>query len=150
MIHYASEVTIARPPHAVCEALLDPARYSQWTDMVDVSFAGERTLGVGSRGRFRLARGPIKGWLEMELIEFEPDRRVVFQITHPHLDWTAASTLEPADTGTSLTHAGDLRLRGWPRLLEPFVRGEVRSSEAAEALRLKALLEATSEPAVPA
>lgn len=31
MIHYSSEVTIARPPRAVYEALLDPDLYPQWT-----------------------------------------------------------------------------------------------------------------------
>ena len=83
MIHYSSEVTIARPPHAVYEALLDPGLYPKWTDMVDVSFDGADTPRVGTRGRFRLAKGPIKGTLEMEVTELDPDRRVVFRVTHP-------------------------------------------------------------------
>ena len=142
MIHYSSVVTIARPAHAVYAALLDPRLYEQWTDMVEVSFEGPDPPRVGTRGRFRLAKGPIKGMLEMELSELEEDRRVVFHVTHPSLDWKAVSTLEPAGTGTRLTYAGDLRLRGWRRLLEPLVAREVRSSEAAEALRLKGILEA--------
>lgn len=48
----------------------------------------------------------------MELTEFEPDQRVVFHVTHPSLDWTAVSTLEAAGTGTRLTYAGELRMRG--------------------------------------
>ena len=64
------------------------------------------TPRVGTRGRFRLAKGPIKGMLEMELTELDPDRRVVFQVTHPSLDWTAVSTLVAAGTGTRLTYAG--------------------------------------------
>jgi uncharacterized protein YndB with AHSA1/START domain len=144
MIHYSSEVTIARPPRAVFEALLDPELYPKWTDMVDVAFDGAGTPRVGARGRFRLAKGPIKGLLEMELIELDPDRRVVFHVTHPDLDWTAVSTLEPSGSGTRLTYAGDLRLRGWRRLLEPFVAREVRTGEAGEALRLKSILEAAA------
>jgi uncharacterized protein YndB with AHSA1/START domain len=147
MIHYSSEVTIARPPRAVFEALLDPELYPRWTDMMDVSFDGAGTPRVGTRGRFRLAKGPIKGLLDMELTELDPDRRVVFHVTHPDLDWTAVSTLEPAGAGTRLTYAGDLRLLGWRRLLETLVAREVRSSEAAEAVRFKTLLEATTEPA---
>jgi uncharacterized protein YndB with AHSA1/START domain len=142
MIHYTSDVTIARPPRAVYEALLDPALYHQWTDMVDVTFDGASAPAVGTRGRFRLAKGPIKGMLEMELTELDPDRRVVFHVTHPSLDWVAVSTLHPAGDGTRLTYAGDLRLRGWRRVLEPLMGREVRQGEAAEALRLKALLEA--------
>jgi uncharacterized protein YndB with AHSA1/START domain len=148
MIHYSSEVTIARPPHAVYEALLDPDLYPRWTDMVDVAFDGAGPPGVGTRGRFRMAKGPIKGTLEMELTELDPDRRVVFHVTHPELDWTAVSTLEPAGSGTRLTYAGELRLLGWRRLLEPLMSREVRQGEAEEARRLQALLEAS--PAVTA
>jgi uncharacterized protein YndB with AHSA1/START domain len=147
MIHYSSDVTIDRPPHAVYEALLDPDLYSKWTDMVDVSFDGGDPPIVGTRGRFRMAKGPFKGMLAMELTELEPDRRVVFHVTHPDLDWTAVSTLEPAGTGTRLTYAGDLRLLGWRRLLEPLMGREVRQGEAAEAVRLKALLEAAPDSA---
>jgi uncharacterized protein YndB with AHSA1/START domain len=141
MISYSSEVTIHCPPRAVYEALLDPALYNQWTDMVDVTFDGASAPAVGTRGRFRLAKGPIKGMLEMELTELDPDRRVVFHVTHPSLDWVAVSTLESAGDGTRLTYAGELRLRGWRRVLEPLMGREVRQGEAAEALRLKALLE---------
>jgi uncharacterized protein YndB with AHSA1/START domain len=142
MIDYSSEVTIARPPHAVYEALLDPALYPKWTDMVDVSFDGTGSPRVGMRGRFRLAKGPIKGTLEMEVTELDPDRRIVFHVTHPSLDWTAVSTLVADGTGTRLTYAGELRMHGWRRLLEPLAGREVRDGEAAEAVRLKALLEA--------
>jgi uncharacterized protein YndB with AHSA1/START domain len=145
MIRYSSEVTIARPPHAVYEALLDPELYPKWTDMVDVAFDGTGAPRVGLRGRFRLAKGPIKGMLELELTELDPDRRVVFEVTHPTLDWKAVSTLTAAGTGTRLTYAGELRMRGWRRLMEPLAAREVRQGEAAEAVRLKALLEATPD-----
>ena len=147
MIGYSSEVTIARPPREVFEALLDPERYAQWTDMVDMSFDAADRPRVGTRGRFRLAKGPIKGMLEVELTELEPDRRVVFQIAHPSLDWRSVAALEPAGTGTRLTYAGEIRLHGWRRLLEPLVAGEVRRGEGGEALRLKELLEGSPAPA---
>jgi uncharacterized protein YndB with AHSA1/START domain len=143
MIRYSSEVTIGRPPRAVFEALLDPALYPRWTDMVEVSFDGVGPPVVGTTGRFRMAKGPIKGLLEMALTELEPDRRVVFHVTHPELDWTAVSTLEQTADGTRLTYAGELRLLGWRRLLEPLMGREVREGEAEEARRLKALLEAS-------
>ena len=113
--------------------------------MVDVSFDGTSGPVVGMRGRFRMAKGPITGMLDMELTELDPDRRIVFRVTHPRLDWNAVSTLVPADDGTRLTYAGELRLRGWRRLLEPLVAREVRQGEAGEAVRLKALLEAAPD-----
>jgi hypothetical protein len=128
----------------VYEALLDAGLYPRWTDMVDVAFEGDGQPKVGTKGHFRLARGPFKGPLTMEVTELDLDRRVVFHVTHPHLDWTAVSTLAAAADGTRLTYAGELRLRGWRRLLEPFAAREVRSGEAAEAIRLKEVLEAAT------
>jgi len=141
MIRYSSEVTIDRPPHVVFEALLDPALYGQWTDMVDMRFDNVGQPRVGTRGQFRLAKGPIKGMLDVELTELEADRRLVFRISHPGVEWKAISTLEPTGTGTRLTYAGEVQLRGWRRLLEPLAAAEVRGGEAREAQRLKALLE---------
>ena len=141
MIRYTSEVTIARPPHDVFEALLDPVLYGQWTDMVDMRFDTASPPSVGTRGQFRLAKGPIKGLLDVELTELEADHRLVFRISHPDVEWTAVSTLEPAGTGTRMTYAGEVRLRGWRRLLEPLAAAEIRGGEAREAQRLKALLE---------
>ena len=86
----------------------------------------------------------------MELTELDPDRRVVFQVTHPTLDWTAV--LDPRGVGdrdsadlcrgASACMAGD----GCSNRL---AAREVRNGEAAEAVRLKAILEATPDPVAP-
>jgi uncharacterized protein YndB with AHSA1/START domain len=141
MIRYSSRVEIERPPADVYAALIDPARFGQWTDMVDVRFDVAGAPAVGSRGSFRLAKGPIAGRLDMEIVELVPNRRIVFRISHPWLAWTSVSDLEPVGHGTRLTYAGDVGLRGWRRLLEPVMAREVRAGEAGEAERLKNLLE---------
>jgi uncharacterized protein YndB with AHSA1/START domain len=148
MIRYSSDVTINRPPRVVIDALLDPGRLEQWTPMTEVEFDGPGRPAVGTTGRFRMTEGPFKGFLEMEIVELDPDRKVVFHVTHPALDWTSSSTAAPEGGGTRFTYAGELRLKGWRRLLEPIMAGEVRRGEASEAARLKALLEA--EPAAEA
>lgn len=140
MIRYSSEVTIDRPPRAVYEALLDPARYAKWTPMTDMAF-DDGPPRVGQRGHFRMTEGPIKGRLEMEIVELEPDRTVSFRVRHPSLDWLAVNTIQPDGEGSRLTYAGELSFRGVMRLMEPLMRGEVERGEASEALRLKALLE---------
>jgi uncharacterized protein YndB with AHSA1/START domain len=151
MIRYSSEVTIQRSPADVLDALLDPARYADWTDMVEMQFGREARLGVGAKGTFRFAKGPISGPLEVEVTEIEPNRRVVMRITHPSLDWTSVSTLAAEGSGTRLTYAGELQLKGWRRLLEPVVAGELGGGEAKEVKRLKAILERESPvAAVPA
>jgi uncharacterized protein YndB with AHSA1/START domain len=139
MIAYTSRVEIARRPRDVYDALLDPALFPDWTEMTDVIF--DASPVVGARGTFRLGAGPIKGVLNSEITELVPERRVVYHIDHPWLDWTATSSLTPTADGTSLEYAGIVRLRGWRRILEPLVTREVRDGERREAERLKALLE---------
>jgi uncharacterized protein YndB with AHSA1/START domain len=148
MIRYSSDVTINRSPRDVIDALLDAGRYSEWTPMVDVQFDGAGRPGVGTTGRFRLTEGPIKDMLEMRIAELDPDRRLVIRVSHPAMEWTAISTVAAEGAGTRLTYAGELGFKGWRRLLEPMMAGEVRKGEAQEARRLKAVLE--SETAAPA
>jgi len=147
MIRYSSEVTIARPPADVLDALLDPTLYSKWTDMVDVRLDDERPMRVGSTGSFRFATGEIKGPLQMTVTEIDRDTRLVVKVTHPNLDWTSVSTLVPEGTGTRLTYAGEISLKGWRRAMEPMMAREVSAGEAKEAQRLKALLEAEASTA---
>jgi uncharacterized protein YndB with AHSA1/START domain len=150
VIRYSSEVTIDRPPRVVYEALLDPERYAQWTPMADMAFDDDGPRRVGQRGHFRMTGGPIKGPLEMEIVELEPDRKVSFRVRHPSLDWVAVNTIRPDGEGSRLTYAGELSLRGALRLMEPFMRGEVQRGEAGEATKLKALLESEVGAATPA
>ena len=148
MIHYSSMVTIKRPPGDVFAALLDPDRYSQWTPMVDTRFHDAEPR-VGTRGDFRMERGPLKGRYEMEIVTLDPGRRLEFLVEGSSLLWNAQIGLEPdGNAGTRMTYAGDLSLLGWRRLLEPLFAGEVRSGEAKEAEQLRDVLE--SEGSSPA
>jgi uncharacterized protein YndB with AHSA1/START domain len=144
VIRYSSTHTINRPPPIVFEALLDPARYSRWTEMQGTSWDGDGPVRVGTTGSFRMASGPFAGALRMEVIELEPNRRFVARVTHSKFDWLATTDLEPHGAGTRMTYAGDIRFKGVQRLLEPLIRGEVSRGEAKEVERLKALLEGTS------
>lgn len=149
MIRYQSRTRIERPASAVFAAMTDPDLFSQWTDMVDMKFESGAPR-VGMKGSFRLARGPIKGRLATEITELIPDRLVTYHITHPVMQWDAVARIEPRGEGASeLDYGGTITLRGWRRLLEPLMAAEVRSSERAEAGRLKALLEAGSTAAAP-
>lgn len=150
MIKYSSDVIINRTPSEVLDALLDADMYSKWTPMVDVEFDGDGRPGVGTTGRFRMAEGPIKGLLQMRIAELDPGRRLVVKVTHPTMDWTAISTVAPEGASTRLTYSGELGFKGWRRLLEPLMAGELRKGEAQEAKQLKAVLEAGEASAQPA
>jgi uncharacterized protein YndB with AHSA1/START domain len=146
MIHYSSMVTIKRLSGDVFAALLDPERYAQWTPMVDTQFHDSEPR-VGTRGNFRMERGPLKGRYEMEIVALEPGRRLDFRVDGSGLRWNAQIGLEPdGDAGTRMTYAGDVSLLGWRRLLEPLFAGEVRSGEAKEAERFRDLLQSEAAP----
>ena len=146
MIRYTSTRTIERPPAVVFEALLDPARYGQWTEMQGTSWDGDGPVRVGTTGSFRMPSGPFAGALRMEVVELETDRRFVARVTHPKFDWLSTADLEADGAGTRMTYAGEIRFRGVQRLLEPLIRGEVARGEAKEVERLKALLEGSMSP----
>lgn len=145
MIRYSSDVSIARAPSDVFGALLDQDLYGQWTEMVDTRFDGPGEPQVGTEGRFRLPSGPMAGEYEMRISTLDRDRRLVIEIDHPKMAWISDVSLEPIDAGTRMTYAGEIRLRGWRRILEPVMGGEVRKGEAHEAERFKALLESETE-----
>lgn len=150
MIRYETRTRIERPPAAVFEALLDADLYGKWTDMTDTRFeTGAGGIGLGTRGSFQLPKSPFKGVLDMEVVEFEPDRRVVFRVTHPSLTWIGWSETQPDGEATLFIYGGEVTLHGWRRILEPMMKAEFAAGEAKEVERLKALLEAEARIAVP-
>jgi hypothetical protein len=64
---------------------------------------------------------------------------VAFDTAHSALRWRSLAVVEPSASGTRLDYSGELSLRGWRRLLEPFMAGEVQSGERREIERRKAL-----------
>lgn len=141
MIRYSSDVTIARPPREVLEALLDAKTYERWTEMTDTRFDTTGRPTVGTRGSFRMPGGPLKGEYSMEITELEPERRLVVVVESPKMRWKAVSTLAPEGAGTRMTYAGEISLKGLLRTMEPLLSGEVARGEAKEAEAFKALLE---------
>jgi uncharacterized protein YndB with AHSA1/START domain len=142
VIHYSSEVSINRSPRDVFAALLDAKMYERWTEMTETSFDAPGRPTVGTRGRFRMPNGPLKGTFAMEVTELEPDARLVIRVTSPKVIWMSETTLVPDGSGTRVTYAGTIEPLGLLRLMEPVMAGEVKRSEANEIERFKALLEA--------
>jgi uncharacterized protein YndB with AHSA1/START domain len=141
MISYSTRVTVNRPADEVFAALVDAERFHEWTPMEATRWLTPGGPAAGARGEFRITRGPITGTFAMEVVDYEPPRRVAFRITHPALDWDAVSTVEASPSGAIVTSSGRLSLRGWRRILEPLARNEIRTGEQGELERLKAMLE---------
>jgi uncharacterized protein YndB with AHSA1/START domain len=140
MFTYGSEIEVARPPTEVFSALIDIARWTEWTDMRDMHHDQSGPIRIGSSGTFTLP-GPFRGPIHYELTGLEPNRHVRYEMVHNAFAWTAEYTLEPSDSGTRLATSGTLQLRGLWRVLQPIVAREFGRSEADELTRLKAIIE---------
>jgi uncharacterized protein YndB with AHSA1/START domain len=120
----AYEEVLPHPPEAVWAQLTDPAAIAEWLMAPD----GFR-LELGARFRLKTTHLAPGGWIEAEVLEIEPARRMVWSWASDDRrpPSTVTFELEPAPGGTRLrlTHEGEIDdeigglLRdGWPGRIE--------------------------------
>ena len=142
MITYRVEETIDRPVPDVFPYVADPTLYPRWMPVSDVRMATPGDTRVGATARMQMKVGARSAPFTSEVTEYESNAKIGFRTTEGPMDWEGTFTLQPiGDGATRIVGLGSIRLKGWQRLMEPFIRGEVRRGEAAELARLKDLLE---------
>jgi uncharacterized protein YndB with AHSA1/START domain len=149
MFTWAAETVVARDPASVGRLLVEPARWPEWTDMTDVKIHTEGPLRVGSRVSASMGSGPLKSRVTWEVTELDPERVLSFRmIASGRLGMDGTYRLEALPGGrTRVRVEGRVITRGFLRLLEPFLRGEVRAGEARELERMRAFVEAEGRTA---
>ena len=149
MIRFRFVESIAASPDAVFAVMSDINRFEEWLAM-DGRPRGEGPVGVGARFDSTSRLGPWKVEAEGEVTHYEPGHRMGFRLTGRNsIDFETDIRLEASGRGTTMTGTGWLQTHGRWRLLEPILRMELEKGEAAEARRLKAIVEA-AEAARPA
>ena len=142
MIAYSVKQIINRPISEVFPHVAHPLLHSAWMDVsnVEIRTPGDVRPGTVVHSDMKMrSRHVPSTW---EVTELEPNARVAFHTTQAPMDWDGSFDLtSEGDATTRITASGQIRLRGWQRLLEPLMSGEVRRGEAAELARLKELLE---------
>jgi uncharacterized protein YndB with AHSA1/START domain len=142
MISYRIEQTIDRPVQEVFSYVADPIRYPEWMDVSDVHVETLGAMGVGSTGRAMMKMGSRHIPYDWEVTGYEAGVSFGFRTTSGPFDWEGRfETSSANDTGTRVVTTGTIGLKGWRRVLEPLMRGEIQRGEAAELRRLKDLLE---------
>jgi uncharacterized protein YndB with AHSA1/START domain len=142
MITYRIEQTINRPVHDVFSYVADPMRYPDWMDVSDVQVSTPGKVRVGSEGRATMKVRSRMVPYTWEVTGYQADESFAFRTTGGPFDWEGRYDVSPAgDAVTRIITTGTVGLRGWQRLLEPFMRAELRQGEAAELRGLKELLE---------
>jgi uncharacterized protein YndB with AHSA1/START domain len=118
------DVVLPHPVEAVWSALTEAASISDWL-MATSDFEPR----VGSRFRMKTRRLSASGWVDAEVIELEPPRKMVWawSIEDGNAPTTVTFELRPEgeDTHLRLTHEGEIdplagRLigDGWPGRIE--------------------------------
>ena len=142
MIKYRIEETINRPVDEVFPYLADPTLHPQWSPVSDVQVAPPGQMRVGTTVREMMKIGSKMAPFSWEVTEYSPGASFAFHTIEGPMRWDGSYAVSPAGDGaTRVIGLGQVGLKGWQRLLEPFMGGEIQRGEAAELGKLKALLE---------
>ena len=143
MITYKGEIVINRPVAEVFDFATTFENFPRWSDVTTVKRLSNGPVGMGTRLQLEMGKGPIKSQIDFETIGWETDRNWTFKtVSVSPIVWDGMFGFEPLGAeSTRVRAAGQVTLKGWRRLLEPVVRGELRKTEQAELETLKGILE---------
>lgn len=142
MISYRIEETINRPVQEVFPYVADPTLHPKWMDVSDVRVATPGEVRVGTRVRETMKMGSRMIPFTWEVTGYQADTTVAFRTIDGPMSWEGSYEVSPAEgLATHIIGSGRLGLKGWRRIMEPFMSGEVQRGEAVELRRLKDLLE---------
>ena len=142
MITYRAEETIDRPGHDVFPYLADPKLHPAWTDASDVQVATPGEVRVGSKGSAMMKMGSRMIPYAWEVTGYQADVSFAFLATAEPFNWEGSYDVSPAGGATTrIVASGRVGLKGWQRLLKPFISRELQRGMTAELRRLKELLE---------
>jgi uncharacterized protein YndB with AHSA1/START domain len=150
MIRFESEQTIDRSAGDVWAYAADVQRHPTWMAIEDAAILKGASGEVGTTFRETIKMGGRRYGAELVVSEAVPGKVVAWQVTGgmPIAGEARLELEEMAPGRTKARWSGAFRLMGLWRLAEPLMAGEIRSSEAAELVRLKGILEApASTPA---
>ncbi len=139
MIRGEVEVVANVPAATAFRFISDPRSELAWNpDAVKVERLSPTPNGLGSRyrGSYRGA-----GNMDIEVTEYEPDRRTTSVGSARFLGYTLMDVFEPVDGGVRIQRSMTGTFRGPMRFLEPLLRGPFQSRFQRSATRIKEALE---------
>lgn len=141
MVKVEISLHINRPVAEVFKYMNDPTKMPEWNSTIEEATPSETPVKVGTRirSRLRMLGRKIEG--TYEVVELEPNKRVVNKGDEP-FPWKAIITFQPENGGTRIVSAAEGELGGFFKLSEPIFARIMKKQLQAQYETAKELLEA--------
>ncbi len=141
MVKLEISVHINRPVAEVFKYLNDPTKMPEWNPIIEEATPSETPVKVGTRIRLRgrMLGRKIEG--TTEVVEYEPNKRVVQKLDEP-FPLKSITTFQAENGGTRLVSASEGQPGGFFKLAEPILARIAKKQAQAGLETAKELLEA--------
>jgi uncharacterized protein YndB with AHSA1/START domain len=146
MIRASTE--IAATSEEVFAFITDDSRLKTWQPDVVESYPPAGGLRVGARARAVVEEYGRRFEVELIVVEFEPNQRLVYQMEAPTASVRVEYQLTRAGHRTRLEQLATMRPKGIMWLLGPFIVGMVRRKMVSRLGLLRDVIEGNTEPGV--
>ena len=120
MIRFEFSVDVDRPPSEVFAYITDADRLPEWqSGAVEAQWQGEKAQGARIREVRKFLGRRME--TELEVTEYESDRRFGLRAVSGPVPFSVTQVLEPRNGGTRLTFVGEGEPGGFFKLAEPVV-----------------------------
>ena len=141
MAKIETSIEVDRPPETVWNFVIDPANGPKYDpDIISAKQTSTGPLGVGATAE---ANRKKEGKVSFRVAEYDPCRKFTLEVTSPRTMEGSKEGIVLEDIGgrTRITNVWDLRIRGFYRLMGPFVARSIRKTAGTQAGNIKRLLE---------
>jgi uncharacterized protein YndB with AHSA1/START domain len=146
MFSTSGSTSIARPPAEVFAFIADVRNDPRWhTDVLAAKLIDGSSVEMHSM--FAIETKPVMGVSggTIEISEYEPPKRIVFDVRMGRLQPTTTFTLISEGTGCRVTRRIDMEPPGLMRAMAPFMGGAMRKRNDAFLANLRRVLEDNPE-----
>jgi len=144
MITLEETIQIDRPVQEVYDYVVNVENTQKWQPaVIEVKRVTEGPIRVGTKFSEVAMMMRRRIHSTCEITQLEPNKTIAFKGTSDGpMEYQTTYTLVASNDATRLHIVGSFRTKGLWRLLEPILKGEVRSQSRHELTAMKAMIEA--------
>ena len=148
MFRMSETVSINRPAGEVFEFVADLSNFPLWrANLASSTVVSNQVTGLGARCDEEIQMGPRKIPATCQITSFSAGQTFSFQAVSPGLVYDGRLDVESEADGSSLTLAGEVRLTGLLRLLQPVIHKRMQAGVKKEVAAVKAHMEGSKPTA---